>query len=131
MWVRKGGIQTWEEGYNGLDYTGKFLAKGKGTVHLTWGGDEEGPVCVTGEAYGGRPPEAKGWQRSGEMRFHSPTGVLRFFGDGGDLLGDVTAAGEGSYRIRAYVRGVERAPDLAKAEAVGEVLIVVFPASPR
>ncbi|WP_127940062.1 hypothetical protein [Nonomuraea polychroma] len=65
------------------------------------------------------------------MRFHSPTGVLEFFGDGGDLLGDVTAAGAGSYRIRAYVRGVERAPDLDKAEAIREVLIVVFPTAPR
>ncbi|RVX47662.1 hypothetical protein EDD27_10604 [Nonomuraea polychroma] len=89
------------------------------------------PLCVTGEAYRDRPPKAKGWQQSGEMRFHSPTGVLEFFGDGGDLLGDVTAAGAGSYRIRAYVRGVERAPDLDKAEAIREVLIVVFPTAPR
>ncbi|MFC4056791.1 hypothetical protein ACFOWE_00645 [Planomonospora corallina] len=131
MWVRTGGIQAWEEGYAGLDHSGAFLAKGRGTVHLTWGGDEEGPVCVTGEAYRTRPPEAKGWQRSGEMRFHSPTGVLEFFGDGGDLLGDVTAAGAGSYRIRAYVRGSGHAPGLARAEAVREVLIVVFPASRR
>ncbi|WP_214104321.1 hypothetical protein [Acrocarpospora catenulata] len=131
MWVQTGGIQAWEEGYNGLDYTNRFLAKGKGTVHLTWGGNEEGPVCVTGEAYRKRPPQAKGWQRSGEMRFHSPTGVLEFFGDGGNALGDVTVAGAGSYWIRAYVRGVERAPDLAEAEAVREVLIVVFPASAR
>ncbi|GGO78125.1 hypothetical protein [Nonomuraea cavernae] len=134
MWVSTGGIHAWEEGYNGLDYTGRFLTKGKGTVHLTWGtgkGDEAGPVCVTGEAYKERPPKAKGWQRSGELRFHSPTGVLEFFGDGGDPLGDVTVTGAGSYRIRAYVRGVEHAPELTRAEAVKEVLIVVFPTSPR
>ncbi|MEV4458971.1 hypothetical protein [Microbispora sp. NPDC049633] len=125
LWVDTGGIQAWEEGYGGLDYSGRFLAKGRGTVHLSWGGDEKGPVCVTGEAYRQRPPHARGWQRSGEMSYHSPTGVLRFFGDDGD----VTVAGAGSYRIRAYVRGVERAPDLARAKAVREVLIVVFPAS--
>lgn len=128
LWVDTGGIQAWEEGYSGLDYTGRFLAKGKGTVHLTWGGEEAGPVCVVGEVYRQPPPHAKGWQRSGEIGYHSPTGVLRFFGDDGGMLGDVTVAGAGSYRIRAYVRGVERAPDLARAKAVREVLIVAFPA---
>ncbi|MGW5265971.1 hypothetical protein ACWEQG_33765 [Microbispora sp. NPDC004025] len=131
MWVDTGGIQAWERGYSGLDYTGGFLAKGKGTVYLTWGGQERGPVCVTGEVYRQRPPHARGWQRSGEVSYHSPTGVLRFFGDDGDVLGDVTVAGAGSYRIRAYVRGAGRAPDLARAKAVREVLIVVFPASAR
>ncbi|MEN3539071.1 hypothetical protein AAH991_28435 [Microbispora sp. ZYX-F-249] len=131
LWVDTGGIQAWEEGYGGLDYSGRFLAKGRGTVHLSWGGDEKGPVCVTGEAYRQRPPHAKGWQRSGEMSYQSPTGVLRFFGDDGDLLGDVTVAGAGTYRIRAYVRGPERAPGLARAKAVREVLIVVFPGSAR
>jgi hypothetical protein len=126
MWVTTGGIQAWEEGYGALDHTGEFLSKGKGTVHLTWGGEEAGTVCVTGESYRKAPPRVKGWERSGELGFRSLTGVVNFFGDGGDLLGDVTAGGAGPYRIRAYVRGPGRA--LAKADAIREVLIVVFPA---
>ncbi|MEV0581320.1 hypothetical protein [Nonomuraea sp. NPDC050310] len=117
MWVDTGGIQAWEAGYGALDHSGRFLRAGTGTVHLTWGGEQAGPVCVTGEAHRSRPPALKGWTRSGELSFRSRTGVVEFFGDGGELLGDVTVGGPGRYRLRAYVR----------SGAQPEVLIMAWP----
>ncbi|MFI6811924.1 hypothetical protein ACIBG7_05920 [Nonomuraea sp. NPDC050328] len=45
------------------------------------------------------------------------TGVVEFFGDGGEPLGDVTVGGPGRYRLRAYVR----------SGAQPEVLIMAWP----
>lgn len=91
-------------------------------------GDENSSICVTAAAYRRRPPlRLKGWEHVVEVGIVSTVGRVMVSTLEERIPLPVLSSGRGSYRLRVYVRGSERARTSLSELPVEEHLVVVFP----